>query len=181
MIRRFIAVTLSAAILATAPVSSANAALTSGARAPMFTLPAAQGGRRLTVNLQRLLRDGPVVIYFFPRAFTDGCTIESRAFAEAVPLFRRARTNVIGISGDDIETLGRFSTEACRATFPMVSADADLMAQYDVTLRPGISNRTSYVITMNGTIALVHSDANPNDHVRVTLAAARALDDARRD
>ncbi|MEQ1509816.1 MAG: redoxin domain-containing protein [Sphingopyxis sp.] len=181
MIRRFIAFTLSAAILATAPVSSASATLASGARAPMFTLPAAQGGRRLTINLQRLLRSGPVVIYFFPRAFTEGCTIESRAFAEAVPLFRRARTNVIGISGDDIETLGRFSTEACRATFPMVSANADLMAQYEVALRPGVSNRTSYIITMNGTIAQVHNDMNPNDHVRTMLAAARALDDARRD
>ncbi|MEK6542785.1 MAG: peroxiredoxin [Pseudomonadota bacterium] len=181
MIRRFIAFTLSAAILVTAPVTSASATLASGARAPMFILPAAQGGRRLTINLQRLLRDGPVVIYFFPAAFTDGCTIETHAFAEAMPLFRRARTTVIGISGDDIETLGRFSTEACRATFPMVSADSVLMAQYEVALRPGIATRTSYIINMNGTVAQVHNDSNPNDHVRVMLAAARALDDARRD
>jgi thioredoxin-dependent peroxiredoxin len=167
--------------LTVTPISSAQAALAVNARAPMFSLPGAQGGRRMTVNLARMLRNGPVVIYFFPRAFTDGCTIESRAFAEAMPQFRRARATVIGLSGDDIETLARFSTEACRGAFPMVSASSNLMAQYDVALRPGISNRTSYVIAQNGTIAHVHNDMNPNDHVRETLEAVRDLDASRRD
>jgi thioredoxin-dependent peroxiredoxin len=159
---------------------AAVAALSLGARAPTFGVPGAQGGRRLTINLVQQLRRGPVVIYFFPRAFTSGCTIESRAFAEAVPQFRRAGATVIGLSGDDVETLGRFSTQECRSAFPMGSASSNLMAQYDVVLREGISNRTSYVIARDGTIAHVHNDMNPNDHVRETLAAVQRLTAAQR-
>lgn len=160
--------------------SAAHAALTLGQRAPTFTIPGAQGGRLLTINLARELRNGPVVIYFFPRAFTSGCTIESRAFAEAVPEFRAAGARVIGLSGDDVATLSRFSTQECRSAFPMGSASTALMAQYDVSLREGISNRTSYVIARDGTIAHVHSDMNPNDHVRETLAAVQRMAAARR-
>jgi thioredoxin-dependent peroxiredoxin len=177
-----------AALAFTAAVSSgvwvfapaAQAALSIGARAPTFSVAGAQGGRRLTLNLARELRRGPVVIYFFPRAFTSGCTIESRAFAEAVPAFRRAGATVIGLSGDDVETLSRFSTQECRSAFPMGSASSNLMAQYDVVLREGISSRTSYVIAQDGTIAHVHNDMNPNDHVRETLAAVERLATARR-
>lgn len=158
----------------------AQAALSVGAQAPTFTVPGAQGGRRLSISLARELRNGPVVIYFFPRAFTEGCTIESRAFAEAVPQFRAAGARVIGLSGDDVETLSRFSTQECRSAFPMGSASSNLMAQYDVSLRMGISNRTSYVIGQDGRIAHVHSDMNPNDHVRETLAAVQRLAAARR-
>lgn len=159
---------------------AAQAALSLGQRAPTFAVPGAQGGRRLTINLARELRNGPVVIYFFPRAFTSGCTIESRAFAEAMPQFRAVGARVIGLSGDDVDTLSRFSTQECRSAFPMGSASASLMAQYDVVLREGVSTRTSYVIAGDGTIAHVHSDMNPNDHVRETLAAVRRLALARR-
>ncbi len=170
-----IALALAALGLTAWPVPAAHAALETGVRAPVFTAPGAQGGRRFTVSLRNALRNGPVVLYFFPRAFTDGCTIESRAFAEAMPQFRAAGATVIGMSGDDVATLARFSTEACRGAFPMASASADLIAQYDVNLRPGITTRTSYVIARNGTIAHVHNDMNPTDHVRETLAAVRAL------
>lgn len=162
------------------PTPAAQASLAQGARAPEFNAPGAQGGRRMTVNLRTLLRQGPVVLYFFPRAFTSGCTIESRAFAEAVPEFRAAGATVIGMSGDDVDTLARFSTEECRSAFPMASASANLIAQYDVALRPGITTRTSYVIAQDGTIAHVHNDMNPNDHVRETLAAVQRLRAARR-
>jgi thioredoxin-dependent peroxiredoxin len=174
------ALTIAAAALTAWPVPSAQASLAQGARAPQFTAQGAQGGRLMTVNLRNLLRRGPVVLYFFPRAFTDGCTIESRAFAEAVPDFAAAGATVIGMSGDDVATLSRFSTEACRSAFPMASASATLIAQYDVALRPGVTTRTSYVIAQDGTIAHVHNDMNPNDHVRETLAAVRALQSARR-
>lgn len=158
---------------------AAQAALNLGQRAPTFSVPGAQGGRRLTINLARELRSGPVVIYFFPRAFTSGCTIESRAFAEAIPQFRAAGARVIGLSGDDVETLGRFSTQECRSAFPMGSASSNLMAQYDVALRAGISSRTSYVIARDGTIAHAYTDMNPNDHVRETLAAVQRIAAAR--
>ena len=177
-----------AAVAMTATVTSgmwllapaAEAALSLGQRAPMFTVPGAQGGRTMTLNLRAMLRRGPVVVYFFPRAFTAGCTIESRAFAEAIPEFRRAGATVVGLSGDDVPTLARFSTEECRSAFPMGSASSNLMAQYDVVLREGISTRTSYVIAQDGTIAHVHSDMNPNDHVRETLSAVQRLAAARR-
>lgn len=174
------AVAISALSLAGMPAAPALAALEQGARAPTFTLHAAQGGRRLTVSLDRLLRRGPVVIYFFPRAFTSGCTIESRAFAEAIPQFRAAGATVIGISMDDVDTLERFSTQECRGAFPMASASSNLIAQYDVVLREGMSRRTSYVIGTDGRIAHVHDDMNPNDHVRETLAAVQRLRAARR-
>lgn len=170
-----VALTIATVALTAWPVPSAQASLAQGARAPQFTAPGAQGGRRMTVNLRSMLRQGPVVLYFFPRAFTSGCTIESRAFAEAVPEFRAAGATVIGMSGDDVDTLARFSTEECRSAFPMASASSNLIAQYDVALRPGITTRTSYVIAQDGTIAHVHNDMNPNDHVRETLAAVRRL------
>lgn len=178
-------VTLAAAALAAAtfagwPSTRAEAALAQGARAPQFTAPGAQGGERLTVDLDRALERGPVVLYFFPRAFTAGCTIESRAFAEAMPDFARAGATVIGMSGDDVDTLARFSTEECRSAFPMASASAAIIAAYDVSLRPGMASRTSYVIGQDGTIAHVHDAMKPSAHVRETLAAVRRLQAQRR-
>lgn len=182
MRRLFVIASLSCAATALTvwPLPRAEASLAQGARAPEFTAQGAQGGRRMTVSLRNALRRGPVVLYFFPRAFTSGCTIESRAFAEAVPQFRAAGATVIGMSGDDVDTLARFSTEECRGAFPMASASSNLIAQYDVALRPGITTRTSYVIAQDGTIAHVHNDMNPNDHVRETLAAVQRLRAARR-
>ena len=173
------ALAIAATALIAWPVPSAQASLAQGAQAPQFTARGAQGGRLMTISLRNALRRGPVVLYFFPRAFTDGCTIESRAFAEAIPDFTAAGVSVIGMSGDDVATLSRFSTQECRSAFPMASASANLIAQYDVALRPGITTRTSYVIAQDGTIAHVHNDMNPNDHVRETLAAVRALRAAR--
>ena len=160
-------------------LTPAAAALDVGARAPHFTAPAAQGGRRFNVSLAALRRRGPVVIYFFPRVFTSGCTIESRAFAEAIPQFRRAGATVVGLSADSVADLARFSTQECRSAFPMAHADADLIAAYRVAMTrvPGVSmtDRTSYVIAQDGTIAHVHSDMSPNAHVRETLAAVERL------
>lgn len=165
-------------------LSPAQAALETGARAPDFTAPAAQGGRRFTVSLSQMLRRGPVVIYFFPRAFTSGCTLESRAFAAAMPDFRAAGARVIGMSADSIEDLARFSVEECRSAFPMAQATPHIISGFDVALpRPGVTmtDRTSYVIGTDGRIAMVHSDLNHNDHVRQTLAAVRAIAAARRN
>ena len=162
------------------PLATAQASLATGARAPLFTLPAAQGGERLTLNLANLLRQGPVVVYFFPRAFTAGCTIESRAFAEAAADFRAAGATIIGLSGDDIDTLQRFSTQECRSAFPMAAATPNVISGYDVLLRQGITTRTSYVIAQDGTISMVHNEMNPNDHVRLTLAEVRRLHAAHR-
>ncbi|MCC7395095.1 MAG: peroxiredoxin [Sphingomonadaceae bacterium] len=179
-IPKIAAVLIALSTLSAWPLATAQAALATGAPAPLFTLPAAQGGERLTLNLANLLRQGPVVVYFFPRAFTAGCTIESRAFAEAAADFRAAGATIIGLSADDIDTLQRFSTQECRSAFPMAAATPNVIAGYDVLLRQGITTRTSYVIAQDGTISMVHNDMNPNDHVRLTLAEVRRLHAARR-
>ena len=155
----------------------ALAALAVGAKAPDFTTRGALGGKTFTLSLATQLKKGPVVLYFFPAAFTPGCTIEAHEFAEASDDFRKAGATVIGLSADPIEKLQKFSIEACRNKFAVASAKPDVISAYDVTLplRQGLSNRTSYVISQSGRIAYVHSDLNPADHVKNTLAAVRSL------
>lgn len=176
MIRSALAVALLSLSLA-APV---EAALPVGAKAPLFVAPGALGGRSLTVNLRQLLRRGPVVLYFFPKSFTPGCTLEAHLFAEAAGDFRRAGATVIGMSADDVTTLKRFSTKECRSKFPVANASPALIKDYDVALdRPnlpaGMTDRVSYVIAPDGHVALVHADMDPKEHVKLTLAAVKRI------
>ena len=155
----------------------ALAALPQGARAPDFTTTGAVGGKAFKLHLKDQLRRGPVVLYFFPKAFTKGCTLEAHAFAEAMPDFRKAGARVIGMSADDLPTLKKFSTEECRSAFPVATASPATIAAYDVAWkdRPGLTTRTSYVIARDGRIVMVHDDLDYKDHVAKTLAAVRAL------
>ena len=153
------------------------AALNVGATAPDFVTTGAIGGKPFQIHLKKELRKGPVVLYFYPKAFTEGCTLEARAFSEAMPEFRKAGARVIGMSADDLPTLRRFSVEACRSAFPVATATPATIAAYDVALKqkPGLTNRTSFVIGKNGRIAYVHSDLNWSEHVAKTLAAVKAM------
>jgi len=153
--------------------SAAIPALPEGARAPDFTATGALAGRPFRVNLRQQLRHGPVVLYFYPRAFTEGCTLEAQAFSEAARDFRRAGARVIGMSADDYETLRRFSVEACRNAFPVATATAETIRAYDVHLRDGITNRTSYVIAPDGRVIYAYTDMDWRNHVTNTLAAVR--------
>lgn len=170
---RFALVTIFA-LLAAAP---ATAALERGAKAPGFTTTGSVGGKEFKLTLRDQLRRGPVVLYFFPKAFTEGCTLESRAFSQAMPEFRKAGAQVIGLSADDIPTLKRFSKEECRDAFPVATATPAMAKAYDVVLKakPGLTTRTSYVIAPDGRIVMVHDDMNWSEHVARTLAAVRAL------
>lgn len=152
-----------------------QAALAEGVRAPGFTTTGALAGQTFAFDLAAELRKGPVVIYFFPRAFTQGCTLEANAFAEAMDDFRAAGAQVIGLSADDIPTLQRFSREECRDAFPVGRASPGIISQYDVAFGAGMSSRTSYVIAQDGRITMVHSDMDWRQHVARTLAAVRAL------
>lgn len=165
---------LAAAALAALP---AAAALPVGAKAPDVVTTGAIGGKAFRLHLKRQLRRGPVVLYFYPKAFTAGCTLEAQAFSAARDEFRKAGAQVIGMSGDDLTTLKRFSVEACRSAFPVATATPRTIAAYDVAIegRPQMSNRTSYVIARDGRIAFVHSDPDWRDHVAKTLAAVKAL------
>lgn len=160
--------------------SPALAALPTGAAAPAFGTKGALAGKDFTFNLKSALARGPVVLYFYPKAFTQGCTLEAHAFAEAMPDFRAAGAQVVGLSADDLPTLRRFSTEACRDAFPVAIATPAMIKAYDVALKrdganTGVTDRTSYVIGRNGRVVMVHSDLDWRQHVKLTLAAVKAL------
>ncbi|WP_140908617.1 peroxiredoxin [Cognatiluteimonas lumbrici] len=164
-------------ILLAAP---ALAALKPGDKAPTFTAPAYLAGNPFTYDLATALESGPVVLYFFPAAHTPGCNLEAHLFSEAVDEFASHGASVIGITAGNTDELAEFSaeTEHCGGKFP-VAADqgAKIAAQYDAVLeqKPEWSSRTSYVITTDGRIAAVHSEMNPNQHVRAMLDAVAAL------
>lgn len=157
--------------------SPAAAALPQGAKAPDFTTSGALGGKPFRLHLKRQLAKGPVVLYFFPKAFTKGCTLEAHAFSEATAEFRKAGAQVIGLSTDDQATLNRFSVEACRNAFPVATATPAIVRAYDVALKekPGLTSRTSYVIARSGRIVMVHDDLDYSQHVAKSLAAVRSL------
>lgn len=155
------------------------AALQQGAKAPDFTLNAAQGGKEFSLSLKQTLRNGPVVLYFFPAAFTPGCTVEAHLFAEANGQFNQLGARVVGVTAGNIERVAEFSRSECRDKFA-VAADpgAKVAAKYDATMQTAdgrtLSNRTSYVIAPNGTILLSYTDSKPQAHIERTMAAVRA-------
>jgi len=154
-----------------------TAALRVGTQAPDFTTTGALAGKPFKLHLKDQLRHGPLVLYFYPKAFTQGCTLEAKAFADAMPEFRKAGARVVGMSADNLDTLKKFSTEACRNKFPVATASPATITAYDVVLKqkPELTDRTSYVIDRKGQIVMVHSDLDWKDHVAMTLAAVRAL------
>jgi peroxiredoxin len=155
----------------------AMAALKVGDRAPDFTTTGAVGGKEFKLHLAQRLRKGPVVLSFFPKAFTSGCTAEAHAFSEAIGDFKKAGAQVIGMSADNLATLKDFSTKECRSAFPVASATPATQKAYDVAwaAHPGITTRTSYVIDKKGRIVMVHDDLDFSQHVAKTLAAVKAL------
>ncbi len=164
---------LSAFILSTALIAApALAALKPGTIAPGFTARATLGGKEFTYSLPDALKKGPVVLYFYPAAFTPGCSVEANAFAEAMDKFAALGASVIGVSGDDIDVLNKFSVSECRSKFP-VAADADktIMEIYDAKLAFGYANRTSYVIAPTGEIIYEYTALDPSGHVENTLKA----------
>lgn len=169
---------LGAAIAIGLSAGPAHAELPVGAKAPNFSTRAALAGQEFGFSLRAALAKGPVVLYFYPKAFTKGCTLEANAFAEAMPKFKAAGATVVGMSNDDIATLKRFSREECRDAFAVGVASRKLIDAYDVALvregkDTGVTDRTSYVIAPDGRIAMVHSDLDYRDHVRLTLEAVR--------
>jgi peroxiredoxin Q/BCP len=116
------------------------------------------------------------VLYFFPKSFTSGCTTEAHLFSEHIADFHQLGATVIGVSGDDIATQKKFSTQECRSAF-LVASDPGLAIakSYHSVLAPGFSNRTSYVIAPDGTIALAYTSLDPSKHVEKMLGALRVL------
>ncbi len=170
-----LAATTMAMAMAVAP-GVALAALPPGARAPDFATPATLGGHEFSFSLASALKQGPVVLYFYPAAFTKGCTIEAHDFAAAVPQFAALHATVIGVSMDGIRKLDRFSVTECRSAFPVASDPHGAISKsYDAVLSGmlGYASRTSYVIAPDGTIVYAYAAMDPAGHVGNTMAAVK--------
>ena len=166
-------VALSAALTGLSLSGAAHAELPAGAKAPTFSADAALAGKPFRYDLSTALRDGPVVLYFYPAAFTQGCSLEARAFADAIDQYKALGATVVGVSGDDIATLQKFSVSECGGKFPVAAATGDIIKAYEVTSSrdPARSKRTSYVISPKGEIVYSHTDPNFEHHVTNTLKA----------
>ena len=157
--------------------TASQAALKPGDSAPDFTVQAATGGKDFSFSLAEQLKNGPVVVYFYPKSFTRGCTIEAHEFAENYDNFVAAGASLIGLSADTIEVQREFSTKECRDKFP-VGADPSLsvIKAYDAKReKPSqagdtLADRISYVIGPDGKVLFALTDSNPIKHVQDALA-----------
>jgi peroxiredoxin Q/BCP len=166
-----------AAMLLSAP---ALADLEIGDVAPHFEADGYLGGEAFSFDLADALSEGPVVLYFFPAAFTSGCNIEAALFAQSAADFEAAGATLIGVTGGNTDRLQEFSEAHCASAFPVVAAEGSILADYEVRLlaRPGWSDRSSFVIDEDAMIVFTHSDMSPNEHVSGTLQALQDLQSA---
>jgi peroxiredoxin Q/BCP len=156
------------------------AALPDGTTAPTINTQATLAGKEFKFSLADALKQGPVVLYFYPAAFTPGCTVEAHDFAEATEKFHALGATVIGVSHDPIEKLDKFSVSECRNKFAVASdADGSIMKAYDAVLasHPEYADRTSYVIAPDGKIIYSYSAMKPDQHVANTMAAVKKWQD----
>lgn len=157
-----------------AAAATSTTPLAVGQQAPDFTANAWLAGEPFEFNLAEARSKGPVIVYFFPAAFTPGCNLEARMFSEAIDQFHTHNATVIGITAGNADQLAEFSqdNETCSGKFA-VAADpgARIAAEYGAVLdaRPEWSNRTSFAIAPNGSILRVYSDLKPQEHVREML------------
>lgn len=187
---------LAAAVLATATLTAAGiaapafAALATGARAPDFAAKGMLNGQEFSFKLSDALKKGPVVAFFFPAAYTSGCTAEAKAFSDKADEFAAAGATLVGLTGgarladgtmasasESLKRLEEFSKEHCRDKFAVAAVSAETIKAYDVSLneqRPDWSNRTSYVIAPDGSILLSHTDMGALSHIEKTLEAVKA-------
>src|SRR5580704_17325452 len=184
---------LLAGLLSCAVSAQALAALPVGTVAPTFNTQASLAGKEFTFTLQKALSKGPVVVYFYPGAFTGGCNIQAHTFAENMDKFHSAGATVIGVSLDKIETLNAFSSDPqyCAGKLPVASdADGKIAASYDLKVmdgRPGMKDsrgvdldhkfaeRTTFIITKDGKIAATVGGVSPAENVMKSLEIVQNL------
>ena len=171
----------------------AFAALEQGAAAPDFKAQASLAGKEFAFSLKDALKKGPVVVYFYPSAYTGGCNIQAHTFAENYDKFTAAGASVIGVSLDKIGTLNQFSAdpEFCAGKLPVASdADGKIAKSYDLKVmdaRPGMKNtrgdeidhgfteRTTFVVTPDGKVAATIGSLKPAENVMKALEAVQQL------
>jgi len=174
---------VSATIAALGVAAPAFAALAVGATAPTLTAKAYVDGKATPFSLASALKKGPVVLYFFPAAYTGGCNAEAKAFAENIDKFQAAGASVIGVTAGNgkagtsmDQALADFSKEHCNGKFPVAAVNAATVKAYDAALAgASVSNRTSYVIGRDGKIAFAYSAMAPQQHITKTLEAVTAM------
>jgi len=171
--------------------------LSKGDRAPVFTAQASLAGSAFDFSLKKALAKGPVVVYFYPSAYTGGCDAEAHAFAEMKDKFTAAGATIIGVSADDVERLNSFSSDPsyCAGKFPVASdSDGKIAATYGLVMSPphlgakdvrgmelthGFIPRTTFVIDKKGKVAAVFSSQtdhiSPADHVEKSLEIVKGL------
>lgn len=179
-------------LVAVVTVSTA-AALAIGDKAPAFTAKAALDGKPIQFSLQEALRNGPVVVYFYPSAYSNGCNLQAHTFAENHAKFAAAKTTVVGVSLDSVDRLLTFSAdpEYCAGKIPVASdPDGAIARAYSVVVRAaepgrrdtrgelvehGRAERTTFVIRQDGTLSATITGVTPFENVRLSLEAAEAL------
>src|SRR6476469_3296964 len=110
--------------------------------APLFTAKASLSGNEFDFSLKKALAKGPVVVYFYPSAYTGGCDLEAHTFAELKDQFTSAGATIIGVSADDIQRLKSFSSDSeyCAGKFPVASdPDGKIAASFGLSVRPAKS------------------------------------------
>jgi peroxiredoxin len=185
---------LLAGLIACAIVAApALAALKEGETAPDFAAPAALAGKEFRFALKDALRKGPVVVYFYPSAYTGGCNVQAHTFAVKQAQFTAAGASIVGVSLDSIARLRDFSAdpEYCAGKIPVASdADGRIAKSYDLKVadaRPGFKDtrgveidhgfaeRTTFVVTPDGRIAATIGGMKPADNVDAALAAVTRM------
>jgi peroxiredoxin len=172
--------------------SAAHAALSEGTAAPEFKTAAALAGKEFTFDLKQSLKKGPVVVYFYPSAYTGGCNLQAHTFAVEHEKFDAAGATIIGVSLDSIERLKQFSADPdyCAGKFATASdADGKIAKSYDLKiteragmkdtrgqeLNHGFAERTTFIITPDGKIAATVGGVNPKDNVMKSLEIVQKL------
>jgi peroxiredoxin len=181
------------ALLCAALALPAAAALNEGAAAPDFSAPAALAGKTFTYSLKDALKKGPVVVYFYPSAFTGGCNLQAHTFAESKDKFAAAGATIVGVSLDSIDRLGAFSADPsyCSNKFPVASdADGAIAKSYQLSIHDaiagikdtrgndighGFAERTTFIVTPDGKIAKTIGGVAPADNVAQALLAVQAM------
>lgn len=173
--------------------SAALAALKEGAPAPLFSAPASLAGKAFDYSLQKALEKGPVVVYFYPSAYTNGCNLQAHTFAERHDEFTAAGASIVGVSLDSISRLNDFSADPqfCAGKLAVASdADGRIAKAYELTVRDavagrkdtrgneidhGFAERTTFVVRPDGRIAATVGGVSPVDNVAAALEAVRRL------
>jgi len=170
-------------------------ALQKGDTAPMFSAKASLAGKEFSYSLADALKQGPVVVYFYPSAFTQGCNIQAHTFAENMDAFKAAKASVIGVSLDSIARLNDFSADPayCAGKLPVASdADGAIAKSYGVNVREGragmkdsrgvdidhgFAERLTFVLAQDGKVVSTIGAGNlpPDQNVQQALQAVKDL------